>query len=238
LGGAGAVYWVEHLDYPVALVVIGEPSSNKLALGHRGIYQVWATFHGRSVHASVPERGDNPNYQLAEFLRRLETAVAELPEHPLLGKTTVAPTVIEVDTTSHNVTPAWIRVLLDCRTSVESPQSITAFYQRVGEGLHFTISNSEGAMEQSNETLTGFYTPPEHEAVIKAKAALEAGVGHEIPLSNYRFATDGRHFVSYDLPMIGYGPGNEFVAHTVKENIAIDEIVESLRGYVQLLRTF
>jgi putative selenium metabolism hydrolase len=238
LGGAGAVYWVENLDYPVALVVIGEPSSNKLALGHRGIYQLWATFYGRSVHASVPERGDNPNYQLAEFLERLETAVADLPEHPLLGKTTVAPTVIEVDTTSHNVTPAWTRVLLDCRTSVESTKSITDFYRRVGKGLHFTLSNSEESVEPSDEVLTGFYTPPEHEVVIKAKAALEAGVGHEIPFSNYRFATDGRHFVPYNLPMIGYGPGDEFVAHTVKENIAIAEIAESLKGYVHLLRTF
>jgi acetylornithine deacetylase/succinyl-diaminopimelate desuccinylase-like protein len=38
--------------------------------------------------------------------------------------------------------------------------------------------------------------------------------------------------------MIGYGPGDEFVAHTVKENIAIAEIAESLKGYVHLLRTF
>ena len=28
IGGAGAEYWVRHLDYPVALVVLGEPSSN------------------------------------------------------------------------------------------------------------------------------------------------------------------------------------------------------------------
>lgn len=238
IGGAGAIHWVENLDYPVALVVIGEPSSNKLALGHRGIYQIWATFHGRSVHASVPERGNNPNYQMAEFLRRLETAVADLPQHPLLGKTTVAPTVIAVDTTSYNVTPAWTRVLLDCRTSMESPNSLSALFRRVGEGLNFGLSQAEDAAAQADEILTGFYTPPDHEAVMKAKAALEAGVGHDIPFSNYRFATDGRHFVPYNLPMIGYGPGDEFVAHTVKENIAIAEMAESLRGYVHLLRTF
>jgi putative selenium metabolism hydrolase len=240
IGGAGAIHWVENLDYPVALVVIGEPSSNKLALGHRGGRWLWAAFHGRSVHASVPERGDNPNYQLATFLGRLQTAAAELPEHPLLGKTTIAPTVIEVDTTSYNVTPAWTRVLLDCRTSVESTRSLANFFRQVGEGLNFTLREGygEALLRETDEIITGFYTPPEEEVVVKAKALIEAGAGHEIPFSNYRFATDGRHFVPYNLPMIGYGPGDEFVAHTVKENIAIAEIAESLHGYVHLLRRF
>ena len=26
IGGAGAMFWVENLDYPVALIVLGEPS--------------------------------------------------------------------------------------------------------------------------------------------------------------------------------------------------------------------
>jgi acetylornithine deacetylase/succinyl-diaminopimelate desuccinylase-like protein len=38
--------------------------------------------------------------------------------------------------------------------------------------------------------------------------------------------------------MIGYGAGDEFVAHTIKENISLAEMAESLRGYVQLLRAF
>src|SRR5690606_37093720 len=40
-GGAGAVHWFQTLDYPVGLVVLGEPSANELSLGHRGIYQMW-----------------------------------------------------------------------------------------------------------------------------------------------------------------------------------------------------
>jgi putative selenium metabolism hydrolase len=240
IGGAGAIHWVENLDYPVDLVVIGEPSSNKLSLGHRGGHWLWAVFHGRSVHASVPERGQNPNYALATFLSRLQTAVAELPTHLILGQTTIAPTVIEVDTTSFNVTPAWTRVLLDCRTSVESTQSLADFIRGVGEGLNLTLTEAyeNGALVETEEVITGFYTPPDHEAVMKAKALIEAGIGHEVVVSNYRFATDGRHFVPYNLPMIGYGAGDEFVAHTIKENISVAEMAESLRGYVQLLREF
>ncbi|MCA9977458.1 MAG: M20/M25/M40 family metallo-hydrolase, partial [Anaerolineales bacterium] len=36
IGGTGSQYWVEHLDYPVAAVILGEPSDNQIALGHRG----------------------------------------------------------------------------------------------------------------------------------------------------------------------------------------------------------
>ncbi|MDX1414330.1 MAG: M20/M25/M40 family metallo-hydrolase, partial [Candidatus Promineifilaceae bacterium] len=61
IGGAGAEYWVRHLNYPVALVVLGEPSNNQISLGHRGITQMSVTFYGRSVHASVPEQGDTTN---------------------------------------------------------------------------------------------------------------------------------------------------------------------------------
>ena len=131
IGGAGAKHWVENLDYEVALVVLGEPSENNLALGHRGIVQMWLTLNGRSVHASVPEKGRNPNYKLAEFLNLLHERKGDLRSHPVLGPTTVSPTIIEVDTKSPNVTPAWTRVLLDFRTASESNNSLRTFVEEL-----------------------------------------------------------------------------------------------------------
>ncbi|NLF63648.1 MAG: M20 family metallopeptidase, partial [Chloroflexi bacterium] len=139
VGGAGMVHWKETRDYEVGLLLLGEPSSNDLALGHRGMMQFWVRFHGRSVHASVPERGSNPNYALATFLQRLQAAQARLGDHPLLGRTTVAPTVVEVDTRSHNVTPAWSQVVLDFRTATESPASLAAFVHEVAGELPHSI---------------------------------------------------------------------------------------------------
>ena len=240
IGGAGAVYWVEHLDYPVALVVIGEPSDNQIALGHRGGYAYWVKFQGRSVHASVPQRGENPNYALATFLTRVQENKGQLSSHPVLGATSVAPTVVEVDTKSQNVTPAWTRVLLDFRSSTESPKSLADFIARCAEGLTYTLETGffGGEPEAAETPVTGFYTPADHPAVQKACELINQGCGREVPLSSYQFATDGRHFVKYDLPMIGYAAGEEFVAHTVRENIALDAMAESLRGYVSLVLNF
>ncbi len=239
-GGAGAQHWVEHLDYPVALVMLGEPSNNQLSLGHRGILAVWVTFDGRSVHASVPERGENPNYALAQFLDRLHAAQGSLPAHPLLGATSVSPTIIEVDTRSKNVTPAWTRVLLDFRSAAASINDIRAFVHRLAGDLPHQISAVwEGEpLTFSDEPLSGYYTPPESEVVLRAQAAIGRGMGSLPALSSYHFATDGRFFTSRNIPIIGYAPGDEFAAHTAGESIAIADMVLSLRGHMQLLREF
>ena len=242
IGGAGAEYWVRHLDYPVALVVLGEPSNNMIALGHRGILQIWVTFHGRLVHASAPASGDNPNYALASFLRRLDDAQSTLSAHPLLGPTTVSPTIVEVDTKSANVTPAWTRVLLDFRTASESSSSLQTFvHSLAGESAH-TITDAwcstPTPLQNSTDPIFGYYTPPESELVGRAKAAIGRGMGWTPQLTSYQFATDGRLFVPYNLPIIGYAPGEENLAHTVKESISIPQMGEALRGYVALLEAF
>ncbi len=240
IGGAGAKYWVDHLDYPVELVVLGEPSSNKLCLGHRGIYQLWVKFSGRSSHASVPDKR-NPNYALASFLERLNEEQSELSSHPLLGPTTVAPTVIEVDTKSINVTPAWSRVLLDFRSASESPDSIHEFIRRIAASddlaLIPSLTNSEGGdLYSSDEILFGFYTLPENPVVERVNSLVSNGMGWEPALSSYRFATDGRFFEPSGLDVIGYSPGEEHLAHTAQESISIEMMADALHGYVSLIK--
>ena len=240
VGGAGARYWAQHLDYPVELVILGEPSANALAVGHRGIVQFRLTFHGRSAHASAPERAVNPNYALASFLSRLEAAAAEqLRAHPVLGPTSVSPTIIEVDTTSINVTPAWTRVLLDFRTSSESVNSLVAFIDRLAGDSSHSLDYAEGMEpDDSDELIAGFYTAPDSQLVLRTRAALGRGMGREPELIRYRFATDGRHMAPYGIPVLGFAPGQEEMAHTAGESISLDQMAESLRGHMQLLREF
>ncbi len=240
IGGAGAEYWVNNLDYEVALVVLGEPSQNDIALGHRGVLQMWVKFDGRSVHASVPQNGRNPNYALADFLQKLAAAKEQLSSHPLLGQTTVAPTIVEVDTKSGNVTPAWARVLLDFRTASESSNSLKAFVRSLVADWPISIISAwhNASFPDSDETIYGFYTPPESDVVQRAQAAIGRGVGHEPALSRYQFATDGRFFVPFNIPVIGYSPAEEDQAHIAGESISIQRMGESLHGHVQLLREF
>jgi acetylornithine deacetylase/succinyl-diaminopimelate desuccinylase-like protein len=243
VGGTGASFWARNLAYEVALIVLGEPSRNHLSLGHRGIVQLWVKFSGKSVHASVPDSGVNPNLSLAKFLTALDEQRHALPEHGLLGKTTVAPTIIEVDTKSMNVTPAWTRVLLDFRTASMSPNDIVKFIGQVAGDLPFTLSNAwtEGAdapVIGSDEVIFGYYTAPEAEDIQLIVEAISRGMGWRPDLTSYHFATDGRFFASLGATIVGYSPGEENLAHTVDESISLEMMADSLRGYVELLRTF
>lgn len=239
IGGTGSQYWVEHLDYPVAAVILGEPSDNQIALGHRGITQLWVQFNGRSVHASVPAKGDNPNYALASFLHKLEQEQDQLSRHELLGQTTVAPTIIEVDTKSKNVTPAWARVLLDFRTASESMHSLETFIQHLAGTWPHTITPAwHPDTADPEEVIYGFYTPPEHEVVQRARTLITQGTGQEPGLTSYNFATDGRLFVPYHIPVIGYSPAEEAQAHIAGESIEISKMAHSLRGHAALLQDF
>jgi acetylornithine deacetylase/succinyl-diaminopimelate desuccinylase-like protein len=243
VGGAGAIFWAKHLDFDVALIVLGEPSSNQLSLGHRGVRQIWVKFSGNSVHASVPMKGINPNLFLAEFLLRLDRLKDELPGHSLLGQTTVAPTIIEVDTVSMNVTPAWARVLLDFRTAVMSIDDLVEFVARVAEDLPLELYDawtSEPLVkdEHSAGTIFGFDTSPDVQEVALVRAALARGMGWQPELSSYNFATDGRHFAHLGATIVGYSAGEEHLAHTVDESISLDMMADSLRGHVELLRSY
>ncbi|HSH05584.1 MAG TPA: M20/M25/M40 family metallo-hydrolase [Anaerolineae bacterium] len=243
IGGTGSAYWVENLDYEVDLVVLGEPSENRVALGHRGIMQFWVQFNGRSVHASVPDKGDNPNYALATFLTRLESARRTLRVHPHMGQTSVAPTIVEVDTKSANVTPAWTRVLLDIRTASDSPVSVLAMIGEIASDLNYEVTTARPCVTdapdlESDEIVYGFDTDGEDEDIKRAVAAISEGMGREVELGYYQFATDGRLFVPYGLKIIGYSPSEEHLAHTIKESILIPKMAEGLRGHVGLMLGF
>lgn len=243
VGGAGAIYWRDQLDYPVDLIVLGEPSDNKLSLGHRGLLQVWVKFQGKSVHSSVPDTGRNPNFALAEFITALKSSSTQLSEHLILGPTTVAPTVIEVDTESVNVTPAWSRVLLDFRTASESTNGLLDFVQNLAGDWPIQLSNAlspnaDEPFQDSDELIYGFYTSPDDPAVEKVSKAILRGTGATPELSYYRFATDGRHFVPLGVPIIGYSAGEDHYAHRVDERISIPKMLESLQGHVSILGSY
>jgi acetylornithine deacetylase/succinyl-diaminopimelate desuccinylase-like protein len=191
----------------------------------------------------VPEKGDNPNYALATFIDRLLERQGELSSHPLLGPTTVAPTLIEVDTRSMNVTPAWTRLLLDIRTASESPRSLQRFIDGLAAGLPHALTDAQAAEPgtppaDTDEIIVGFYTAADSQVVAAVRQALAAGMGRAPELTRYRFATDGRHFAPLGVPIVGYSPGEEELAHTVLESISIVLMAESLAGHAALLRTF
>lgn len=97
-------------------VIFGEPTENKLAVGHKGILMFDVIAHGKASHSGYPELGVNANSRLIKALAVLD--VLELPGSELLGKTTLNVGRIEGGV-AYNVVPAEARGKVAVRVAGE-----------------------------------------------------------------------------------------------------------------------
>ena len=246
LGGHGAAMLASELHTDV--VVVGEPSRNRLALGHRGRFEIHVTITGKSVHASVPSTGVNPLYSLARFLLLLESlAFQPDPRHPALGPTSVAPTLISTDQTSANVVPGECKVVLDVRNPPGDPpkeilKQIDAVLQEaLEEGATgkaeiplTTMTSYTGLTKTYEIPAVPFGISEDDPLVINANALLDQALRRKVDTQLWRFATDAGHFAVHGMQVIGFGPGYEEVIHTVNERISIPLMTEAMVGNAAL----
>jgi len=223
-------------------VVIGEPSNNALALGHRGRTEVWVTITGKSVHASVPQQGVNPLYSLSRFLLGVQQMVFDSdPRYPELGPTTVAPTLISTDQTSANVVPGEVRLVLDFRnTPADTPDSLLSQVRGIldrsldkgatgtAEIVDKILTSYTGLSRTISNAAPAFGIIPGSPLLTGALAGMKEVLGREIPTKIWPFSTDAGFFVKPGVDIIGFGPGREEVIHTVEERISIDQMVEAM----------
>lgn len=76
----------------------------------------------------------------------------------------------------------------------------------------------------------------DHPSLAAAKRALDAALQRDVPIDVWQFATDGGHFALEGMTCVGFGPGDELLAHTVNEAIGIDEVEAGLAGNEALAR--
>ncbi len=225
--------------------VIGEATNNELRRGHRGRIELITRIGGRSAHASMPERGINPHYSLARFLLGLENI--SLSEDPFLGRETFVPTLLFTDQTSSNVVPGEVRLHIDWRTVPQrGPDEIRAELQRLlDESLVHGASGAVTVKEEHLHTHTGaerdvpaafpsFVLQEDDPLLLASRSALSEALGREVPVRRWEFATDGGHLMAAGIPCIGFGPGDEALAHTNQERVPIAQLTEAALGNAAL----
>ncbi|MGB5342775.1 MAG: M20/M25/M40 family metallo-hydrolase [Thermoanaerobaculia bacterium] len=243
IGGVGARHLAETLP-PIPIVVVGEPSHNTLRRGHRGRTELVAHISGRSVHASVPERGVNPLFALGLFLGGLETL--KMPTDTDLGPSTVAPTLLRTDQTSANVVPGEVWQTCDWRNIPgQSGEDARAMLQAVAARvLAENPAHAESEIDVvipviERRTYTGlerpipganpaYILPADHPAVVAAEDICREVLKEDRPTGVWQFATDGGHFAEAGMAPVGFGPGDEYLAHTVNEHIEISALEEAM----------
>jgi succinyl-diaminopimelate desuccinylase len=242
-GGAGARFLAEHLPLttPMGRVlevlscIVGEPSSNRVMLGHRGIAQFPLRFTGRAHHASFALNQHNPHFALAVFLARLQAFSP--PSHPTLGQSTLVPTMIRADTQSRNLTPNNLELILDWRTTGEHLAEMQAIMAELTEDLPVAFHiPALWAVEGENLNTPGFVIEPQHLLVTALTAAVTA-INPQTPAPGiWNFATDGRWLARAGIACVGFGPGNPQLAHTTQEQIELQEIAIYIDMLVEFVK--
>ena len=251
VGGLGARHMAGYIDTP--LVIIGEPSRCEIRRGHRGRTEIIVHSKGRSVHASVPERGINALDPIARFITRLEGI--GMRSDPDLGTSTVAPSLIRTDQISANVVPGEVWLTCDWRNVPgESGEDARAALQVVADealaearaalpsgadaaalSLDVIITTVEwtsftGMVRDYAADNPAYIVRSDHPSLAASKATLDAVLQRDVPVSVWQFATDGGHFAEEGMICIGFAPGDDLLAHTIQESIGIAELEEGLAG--------
>jgi len=245
VGGLGARYMAETLA--ADLIMVGEPSRNEVRRGHRGRVELQARVRGRMAHASMTDIGRNPVTVLGRFLTLLEDI--DHPHDPNLGTATIAPTLIRTDQTSANVIPGEAYLTLDCRTvGGQGTEALREVLLPLLESCQ--IDGTTGDIlypEEERASYSGLTMaygaehpalslPADHPAVETAVDVLSGPLGGPPPVGVWDFATDGGHFAEVGMTVVGFGPGDDRLAHTVNEHIYVEELERGVRGNEALAR--
>lgn len=226
-----------------------EPSDTHLCIGQRGRAKLSASVTGRACHAGHAGQGVNA----AEALAALITAVRHLdhPHHPLLGRRDI--TCIDVASTPYpsvSTIPGRALARFDCRflpgetaaSLIETiSQAATEAWSSWSEHpvLDLSIVNAEFRTWRGEKfTLPEFehawWTPEDSLLVERARAALRT-VGLDDTPRHYSFCTNGSHLSGQcSIPTVGFGVGEEHVAHQVDEYVTLDSLRSGAMGFAAI----
>jgi putative selenium metabolism hydrolase len=240
VGGMGTRSTIVDNQFLADIALIGEATNMELSLGHRGSMKFAVVVHGKSCHASAPERGINALYMAMRMIKKIKDELApNLPIHPIYGKATLVVTQIEVKPKALNVVPEECKFVIDCRNHPDFTDNnlYDALNAIIGE-LKAEDSNFNATVLPNtiiNERkFIGFYTDPEKSPEVNEAVEAISEIYHKPKQRIWTFATDGRIYANLGIPVIGFGPGEEKYAHTQMDHVRIDDYLETIKIYAWL----
>ena len=227
--------------------VVGEPTENRVAIGHRGLEWLEAEFIGRATHGGGPGEGVNAIAAAARFLRLVEEGL--LPDlgrrsHPLLGPPTLNVGVIHGGD-QPNTVPARCTVQMDRRwVPGETVEQVFADLEdlltrvRAGTpGLTTALKRVPGGM--ATMVHGPLETPREHPLVEAGLAAREEVSGERAAPGAFPAWTDAA-LLSREagIPCVVMGPGHLKQAHSADEWVSVAQVEEAALLYTALALRF
>jgi len=237
-------YLVEEEKIVPDFVVITEPTNLNIYRGHRGRMEIEITFRGVSAHGSAPERGKNAIYMASRACLEIEKLNERLPKDEFLGKGSVALSEFVSGSPSLCAVADYSKIHLDRRlTWGETKESAIAEIQEIVKDMDASVN----VLQYEETAYTGLrygmekYYPTwkiaEDNPLITAACKSYTGLFDKNPLiDKWTFSTNGVTINGYyNIPCIGFGPGNEVLAHAPNEKVPVSDLVAASAFYAALV---
>lgn len=230
-------------DIKPDFVVIGEPTKMQVYRGHKGRVEMKVVAKGKSAHAASNFLGDNAIYKVLPLIETISNMQDQLGDHEFLGPGRITVTDMDVVTPSINAVPNEVTVYIDRRiTWGETPEFVLQQIKDIfgerddmkAEILVYNDPSYTGFVFELDKVYPAWLFEDDHPFVQAGVKTLEALGGNTVT-GKWDFSTNGIYWAGQaGIPSIGFGPGNEIHAHTVLDQVPLEDVVQSTAFYALL----
>jgi putative selenium metabolism hydrolase len=236
-------YIIEEDKIKPDFVIITEPTNLIISRGQRGRMEMEIHFYGVSSHGSAPERGKNAIYMASRVALEIEKLNERLRYDEFLGKGSITITEIISKSPSLCAVSDYARIHIDRRlTSGETKETAIREIEELVKGYNAKIELPEfyekaytGLKYGMKKYYPTWKMPLENNLVQTGINTFKALFGKEPAVDKWIFSTNGIMTCGfYGIPTIGFGPGNEVMAHAPDEKVPVSDLVAASAFYAAI----
>ncbi len=220
--------------------VVGEPTSLRPTIAHKGACFIRIVLTGRGAHGSCPEKGVSAASYGARIVTALEDELRPRlakRSYPLLGASTVSVGRI-CGGTEPNIVAERCEIDVDRRTLPGEVDTVGEVHDVVASicdgvlGLSYEVFETERTSTVPHVALG---TAPDSPLAL---AAAEACRGAGLPADpvGVTYWTDGAHLSANGIETLILGPGDIADAHGPNDRVIVKDIVKAANVYLALVR--
>ncbi len=234
-------YIVEEEKIKPECVVVTEPTNLNIYRGHRGRMEIAVSFYGVSAHGSAPERGKNAIYMASRAALEIEKLNERLAYDDFLGKGTITISEFKSNSPSLCAVSDFARIHLDRRLTwgedkelaLNQIKEIVKDMNAKVELLDYEETAYTGLKYGMQKYYPTWKLEENHPVIVKGVEVYKDLFSKEPKVDKWTFSTNGVTIRGYyDIPVIGFGPGNEVLAHAPNEKVPVEHLVKATAFYV------
>lgn len=234
IGGFRGLKYAVEQGVKADMGIVCEPSDLKIVNVCKGLLQLRLRTKGKSAHGGVPEQGVNAISKMLKILMKLENYDFEQTPHNVLGKPTVNIGRIGGGQRP-NVVPDSCETEIDIRyLPGKNHLQIIDDLERLIVELRKKDPQIETEIEiiRYRSSLEIAKDSPVIRTIMEAAQGI---LGRHLELRGMITPGDSEYLVNAGIPSVIFGPGDEHLAHSANEWIAINDILTATEIYAAVI---